>query len=146
MTENLIQSDVKNGQTPVSAEVQATILIHGDDTIPYELLVLLLQTVFELSQELAEHIASITATQGSARVVTRSRSEAEELTNMARAAALLNGFPLMLSLEQNPHSSTREWRYTIIRCGLCTILLLCAVSLAIADGAGGITFYNILAR
>jgi len=146
MAKNLIQSDVKNGQTSVSAEVEATILIHCDGTPPYKFLTLLLQTVFELSQELAEHIASVASTQGSARVVTRSLSEAERLANVARAAALLNGFPLLISLEQDPHDGAKEWRYTIVRCGLCAILLLCAVSLAIADGAGGITFYNILAR
>jgi ATP-dependent Clp protease adapter protein ClpS len=144
MLNNLAQTNVKSGQTSLSVEVEATILIHSDDATPYEFLAMLLQTVFELSRELADHIVSVIGTHGSARVVTRPRSEAEILANRARAVALLNGFPLIISLEQNTHTCRIEWRRTIIRGSLCALLLLCAIGLALADGAGGITIHDIL--
>ena len=144
MVNNRTQTNVETGQTSLSIEVEATILVHRDDATPHEFLAMLLQTVFELSRELADHIVSVIGTHGSARVVTRPRSEAEQLANRARALALLNGFPLMISLEQDSHACRREWRRTIIRGSLCALLLLCAVILALADGAGGITIHDIL--
>lgn len=144
MVNSRAQTNVETGQTSLSVEGEATILIHHDDATPYEFLAMLLQTVFELSRELADHLVSVIYTHGSARVVTRPRGEAEQLANRARAVALLNGFPLMVSLEQNSHTSRREWRRTIIHGSLCALLLLCAIGLALADGAGGITIHDIL--
>ena len=145
MANNRVQTNVKAGQS-VSAEVEATILVHRDDATPYELLALILQTVFGLSRELADHIVSVISTHGSAPVVTRPHSEAEKLANLARAIALLNGFSLLISLEQDSHTDTREWRRTVTRCSLCALLLLCAVILALADGAGGIMLRDVLAH
>jgi ATP-dependent Clp protease adaptor protein ClpS len=75
------------------------ILIHNDDVTPYDYVILVLGTIFNLSHEMAEHITWVAHTEGIARVVTRPLSEAERLVSKAHAAARLDGFPLTFSLE-----------------------------------------------
>ena len=75
------------------------VLIHNDDVTPYDYVILVLGTIFNLSHEMAEHITWVAHTKGIARVVTRPRSEAERLVGKAHAAARLDGFPLTFSLE-----------------------------------------------
>jgi len=80
-------------------EPPCCVLIHNDDVTPYDYVIALLMAIFELSDELAEHIAWVAHTRGTARVVTRPRREAEQLVQQAHAAARLDGYPLTFSLE-----------------------------------------------
>ena len=75
------------------------VLIHNDDVTPYDYVIQVLGTIFNLSHEMAEHITWVAHTEGIAPVVTRPRSEAERLVSKAHAAARLDGFPLTFSLE-----------------------------------------------
>jgi ATP-dependent Clp protease adaptor protein ClpS len=75
------------------------VFIHNDDVTPFEYVILILSTIFELSHELAEHIAWVAHNTGIARVVTRPRSEAERLVAKAHAAARMDGYPLTFSME-----------------------------------------------
>jgi ATP-dependent Clp protease adaptor protein ClpS len=75
------------------------VLIHNDDVTPYDYVIVVLATLFELSRELAEHITWVAHTRGVAPVVTRPRSEAQRLVNRAHFIARLDGFPLTFSLE-----------------------------------------------
>ncbi len=51
-----------------------------------------LVAAFDLSQELAEHIAYVAHTRGVARLVSRPRQVTERLTRQGHALAQLNGF------------------------------------------------------
>jgi ATP-dependent Clp protease adaptor protein ClpS len=75
------------------------VLIHNDDVTTFEFVERILQTIFKLSREIAEHIAWVTHIHGIALVCVRPRSEAEKLVGQAIFAARLEGFPLMLSCE-----------------------------------------------
>jgi ATP-dependent Clp protease adaptor protein ClpS len=66
---------------------------------PFDFVIGVLMAVFDLSQELAEHITYVAHTRGVARVVSCPRQEAERLTRKGHALAQLNGFPLAFSLE-----------------------------------------------
>ena len=91
-----VDSDI---QSETTLEPLFRILIHNDDMTPYDYVILVLATIFNLSHEMAEHITWVAHTKGIAPVVTRPRSEAERLVNKAHAAARLDGFPLTFSLE-----------------------------------------------
>ena len=80
-------------------EPPCCVLIHNDDVTPYDYVIALLMAIFQLSDELAEHIAWVAHTHGTARVVTRPRREAERLVQQAHTAARLDGYPLTFSLE-----------------------------------------------
>lgn len=73
--------------------------IHNDDVTTFEFVERMLQTIFKLSREIAEHIALVTHIYGIALVCVRPRSEAERLVGQAIFAARLEGFPLMLTCE-----------------------------------------------
>jgi ATP-dependent Clp protease adaptor protein ClpS len=75
------------------------VLIHNDNVTPYDFVIGVLMAIFDLSQELAEHITYVAHTRGVARVVSCSRREAERLLRKGHALAQLNGFPLTFSLE-----------------------------------------------
>jgi len=75
------------------------VLIHNDDVTTFEFVERMLQTIFKLSREVAEHIAWLTHTNGVALVCVRPRSEAERLVGQAIFAARMEGFPLMLTCE-----------------------------------------------
>jgi ATP-dependent Clp protease adaptor protein ClpS len=75
------------------------VLIHNDDVTTFEFVERMLQTIFKLSREVAEHIAWLTHTNGIALVCVRPRSEAERLVGQAIFAARIEGFPLVLTCE-----------------------------------------------
>lgn len=77
------------------------VLIHNDDVTPYDYVVRILERIFLLSEELADHIAWTAHHEEIAVVVVRPRPEAEKLTTIAHAHARLDGFPLTFSLEPN---------------------------------------------
>jgi ATP-dependent Clp protease adapter protein ClpS len=139
MTEILLQCDVQE-RTIESGADEATVLVHDDGVTPCHFVILLLRTTFELSDELAEHIAWVAQATGTAPVVTRPRSEARRLVHRAHVTARLYGAPLTFSLEQEPSTPPQESRKPLIPFIVSGIILLCtlllAVSLALADGAG----------
>jgi ATP-dependent Clp protease adapter protein ClpS len=139
MTEILLQFDVRE-RTIESAADEATVLVHDDGLTSLHHMILVLQTTFELSDELAEHIAWVAQATGTAPVVTRPRPEAMRLMHHAHVTARLYGAPLTFSLEQEPSTPPQESRKPLIPFVVSGIILLCtlllAVSLALADGAG----------
>jgi len=95
-TDPFIDSDVR---TRAALEPLYRVLIHNDDVTPYDYVIAVLRTIFDLSHELAEHVTWVAHTTGVAYVLTRPRSEAERLVNQAHMAARLDGYPLTFSLE-----------------------------------------------
>lgn len=77
------------------------VLIHNDDVTPYDYVVRILERVFMLSEELADHVAWTAHNEGLAVVIIRSRSEALNLIRVARNHARLDGYPLSFSMEPN---------------------------------------------
>ncbi|MEX1021304.1 MAG: ATP-dependent Clp protease adaptor ClpS [Litorilinea sp.] len=75
------------------------VLIHNDDETPYDFVIDTLNTIFMLSEEMAEHVAWTAHTRGTAVVVIRPRPEAEKLVKAAHARAKFNRHPLTFSLE-----------------------------------------------
>ena len=80
-------------------EPRYRVLIHNDDTTPFEYVIDTLQRIFTLSEELADHIAYTAHTEGQAVVVVRPRVEAEKLIMRAHTQARMAGYPLTFSLE-----------------------------------------------
>jgi ATP-dependent Clp protease adaptor protein ClpS len=76
------------------------IFVHNDDQTPFEYVIYTLSSVFMLSEEIAEHIASTAHSQGTAVVVARPRAEAEKLMRIALGRAKTDGYPLQFTLEQ----------------------------------------------
>ena len=75
------------------------ILIHNDDITPYDYVIRILERVFMLSEELADHVASTAHNEGVAVVLIRPRYEAEKLISVAYTAARADGYPLTFSME-----------------------------------------------
>jgi ATP-dependent Clp protease adaptor protein ClpS len=75
------------------------VLIHNDDVTPYDYVVRILQRVFLLSEELADHVAWTAHHEEVAVVVVRPRPEAEKLIMVARGKARLDGYPLTFTME-----------------------------------------------
>lgn len=75
------------------------VLIHNDDVTPYDYVVRILQRIFALSEELADHVAWTAHHEDIAVVVVRPRAEADRLITMAHAQARLDGYPLTFSME-----------------------------------------------
>jgi ATP-dependent Clp protease adaptor protein ClpS len=96
ITDPLVDSDVRS---ETALEPLYRILIHNDDVTPYNYVILVLQTIFKLSHELAEHITWVAHTTGIACVVIRPRSEAQRLVDKAHAVARLDGYPLTFTIE-----------------------------------------------
>ena len=80
-------------------EPQWRVLIYNDDVTPYLFVIHVLETIFRLGGEIAEHITWIAHTTGLAHVVTRPKTEAETLVAKAHFAARLEGYPLTFTLE-----------------------------------------------
>ncbi len=102
IAETAIQPLVRPTDTPapiVKLEPPYRVLIHNDDKTPFEYVINILEEVFMLSEELADHIAYEAHNKGVAIVVIRPRPEAEKLIAMAHGKARLDGFPLTFSLE-----------------------------------------------
>lgn len=75
------------------------ILIHNDDVTTFDFVIRVLQRIFQLSREVAEHIALTAHIKGIALVAVRPKSEAERLVKQAHLAARLEGYPLTFTLE-----------------------------------------------
>jgi ATP-dependent Clp protease adapter protein ClpS len=100
MEERVLQLDLQSQLAVNSFGGEETILLRYDDCTPDYHYMYQLQSVFELSDELAEHIILVAREAGAAYVVTRPRQEAERLINDARATAQMFGLPSFLGLEQ----------------------------------------------
>ena len=77
-----------------------SVLLHNDDVTPYEYVVRILQRIFLLSEELAEHVAWTAHHEEVAVVVVRPRAEAEKLVKVALAHARVDNYPLTFTLER----------------------------------------------
>jgi ATP-dependent Clp protease adapter protein ClpS len=137
LLESLVQADLKQEQTAGSREDEATVLLHDDPITPAEYSIRMLEIVFELSNELAEHIVWVACTTGTAPVITCRRERAQRLVNEARLVAQLDGFRSSFDLAQDVATVKTPLRKTAIPFVSSVILLLCAVGIAVADGAGG---------
>lgn len=80
-------------------ERPATVVIHNDDVTPFDFVMMLLFTLFTLSEEMVEHITWEAHTKGHAPVVTLARPEAQRLVDKAHAIARASGFPLTFTVE-----------------------------------------------
>lgn len=101
-TDTEIDTDTKRDtdkETIEWVEPPYRVLIHNDNVTTFEFVIRMLQSIFKLSYEIAEHIATLTHFDGIALVCVRPRSEAEKLVGQAIFAARIEGFPLMLSCE-----------------------------------------------
>jgi len=76
------------------------VLIHNDEKTPFEYVIQTLESVFMLSEEIADHIAWTAHDRGTAVVVIRPRLEAEALARVARGRAQTDGYPLQFTLEK----------------------------------------------
>lgn len=85
----------------ITLEPRYRVLIHNDDVTPYNYVIRILEEIFLLSEELAEHVAWTAHHEEVAVVVVRPRPEAEKLIKVARAQARLDGYPLTFSLERD---------------------------------------------
>lgn len=85
----------------VSAETEPlyVVLVHNDDVTPFDFVISVLVVIFDLSEELADHIAGEAHHRGVAPVITRPRGEALALIDKAHTIARTNGFPLTFSAE-----------------------------------------------
>lgn len=104
MAERELRTDVEIDWTPDidtldSGDDSVRVLIHNDDITTFEFVIAILQRIFRLSYEIADHIAWETHTKGVAPVVTRPKAEAQRLVDQAHAAARANGFPLTFTIE-----------------------------------------------
>jgi len=81
------------------AERPAKVIIHNDDVTPMDFVMMILFTLFNLSEELAEHIMLEAHTKGLALVVTLARPEAQRLVTKAHTIARKAGYPLTFTVE-----------------------------------------------
>lgn len=98
------QTDIETIQRPdidlrTAGEEPWLVLIHNDNITTFEFVIDILQRIFRLSKEIAEHIAWETHTKDVAPVVSRPKAEAQRLVDQAHAAARANGFPLTFTIE-----------------------------------------------
>jgi ATP-dependent Clp protease adaptor protein ClpS len=98
ISETAIQPIVRQEQD-TRLEPRYRILIHNDEVTPYDYVIRILERVFMLSEELAEHVAWTAHNDGIAIVLIRPRHEAEKLIATAQTAARIDGYPLAFSLE-----------------------------------------------
>jgi ATP-dependent Clp protease adaptor protein ClpS len=98
VSETAIQPIIRQ-EEDTRLEPRYRILIHNDDVTPYDYVIRILERVFMLSEELAEHVAFTAHSEGLAIVLIRPRHEAEKLIAIAHTAARTDGFPLGFSLE-----------------------------------------------
>lgn len=75
------------------------VIIHNDDVTPFEYVTGILLSLFMLSEEMADHVATTAHFEGQAVVVVRPLAEAERLIKVARTRARLDGYPLTFSME-----------------------------------------------
>ena len=100
LTPYTIPDTVIDESTDEQFERMWSVIIHNDDVTPYDYVIFILEQVFMLSSEMAEHVTWMAHTNGEAIVVIRPRSEAERLIMAARGRSRMDGFPLTFSMEQ----------------------------------------------
>jgi ATP-dependent Clp protease adaptor protein ClpS len=98
ISETAIQPIVRQAQD-TRLEPRYRVLIHNDDITPFDYVIRILERVFALSEELADHVAMTAHEEGVAIVLVRPRTEAEKLITMAHAAARVDGYPLAFTME-----------------------------------------------
>lgn len=104
MAERKLRIDVETDwttdiDTRTADEEPWLVLIHNDNVTTFEFVIDIVQRIFRLSKEIAEHIAWETHARDVAPVVTRPKAEAQRLVDQAHAAARANGFPLTFTIE-----------------------------------------------
>ena len=77
------------------------VLIYNDNHTPRNYVVYVLEHIFLLSDEIAEHVVETAESEGVAVVVVRPKPEAERLVSVAHARAKLDGHPLTFTLEED---------------------------------------------
>jgi ATP-dependent Clp protease adaptor protein ClpS len=75
------------------------VLIHNDDVTPFDFVILILQRIFQLASDEAEHVTFVAHTRGVAYVATLPLRMAQERVGKAHFAATLEGYPLTFSIE-----------------------------------------------
>ena len=98
ISETAIQPIVRQEQD-TRLDPRYRILIYDDDITPYDYVIRILERVFMLSEELADHVAATAQDNGIAIVLIRPRHEAEKLISIAQTAARMDGYPLAFSME-----------------------------------------------
>ncbi len=96
--ETAVQPMVRQ-KVETSFEPLYRILIHNDEVTPYDYVIRILERVFVLSEEIADHVAWMAHNEGVAIVLIRPRYEAEKLISVAYTAARADGYPLTFSME-----------------------------------------------
>ena len=89
-------------EEPTTRSVHARlyrILILNDDVTPFGYVILLLEEIFDLSLEMAEHVAWMAHSNGTAVVRICPKPEAEKLVGRAHSRAQRDGFPLAFDLQ-----------------------------------------------
>ena len=95
---NLVQ--VAPGETRDTVlEPRYVIFVHNDEVTPIKYVIRVLEQVFFLSDELAEHIAATAHQDGVAVVMVRPRDEARRLIMVAHSRARADGYPLTFTME-----------------------------------------------
>jgi hypothetical protein len=148
MFEKLLEPDIKIDPLVKASIAEATVLIHNYGEPTDHDLIAVLQETFNLSYEVAEHIAWVARTTGTARVVTLPRHEALRLVHQARVTAQLYGFTLTPGLEfpfrrkDEERKPLKESQATVVPLAISSLMLLAvffvAIGLTVADRAGGL--------
>lgn len=76
------------------------VLVLNDDETPYIYVMAILMKIFDLSQEIAEHVTWTAHDEGRAVVRICSRAEAERRVAIAHSQAARDGFPLTFDVQQ----------------------------------------------
>lgn len=76
------------------------VLMHNDEVTTFEFVIYILQRIFLLSEEIADHVAFTAHEEGIAIVVVRPRAQAKRLIDVAHDQARIAGYPLTFTLEQ----------------------------------------------
>ncbi len=82
-------------------EPRYRVLLYNDEGTPRAYVLYMLEHIFLLSDEIAEHVVETAEEENVAVVVIRPKSEAERLVSVAHARARLDGHPLTFDLEQD---------------------------------------------
>lgn len=99
-TESVSLVEVAPGEVGETVlEPRYVIMVHNDEVTPIKYVIRILEQVFFLSDELAEHIAATAHQDGVAVVVVRPRDEARRLIMVAHSRARADGYPLTFTME-----------------------------------------------
>lgn len=96
---DVLQETSKQLEQQTAVEPPFKVLIHNDDVTPYDFVVWVLQSIFQLDTLAAELITYSAHVTGLALVTVLPKTEAERKVGKAHFAAQLEGFPLTFSIE-----------------------------------------------